>query len=351
MGLIGIIVVAMIAGVGTYLAYQAGYLSFLGLAPGTIEGKPVDLGEEETARFSVVIDKEDAQGSLIASETAWIYCDWNGDGVMKRDTFMGYSTTGGLVLGEIEPASSVATTALLTSPSQYPIGRTIWVFVDTGKDSGGRTYQVAYASFVLSGTKDSNGVIHMGNVYARATDDAVTYAGLVGATAIDDSTDYNYTLNGAEHEFSLRVSLVTSDAGFNSATNPTFYTGAGPWTHWGNGIEYAPTYVGFYLTNQDFIDLGVDTTGFDLVYQGATNTYCAIFLDSFDQNEFFYDSDLTTAPTTEFNFAVDITGAGAIVYIGVYQDVKWSNFVLGIWGDTTDNQILGTLGADWDFVA
>jgi hypothetical protein len=349
MGIIGIILVAMGVGAITYIGYLNGAFAFIGLTPAAIEGKPVVIEGQELARFSVVLDKEDSAGSLVASETAWIWCDWNGDGVMQRDTFGGYSDAGGLVGGEIEPCSSAATTALLTSPSQYPVGHTIWLFVDTGKDAGGRDYQIKYHSLVLQGSKDTSGVIHMGTVYLRATEDALDYAGLVGITSIDDGTDYNATLYGTDATFELRMTFATSDAGFSSSVSSSFYTGSGPWTHWGNGIEYAPTYIGFYMTNQDFIDLGMDTTGFDLVYQGASNTYCAMFITPADEANTFYDSDLTTAPSYSLSFGVSITATGAFTYIGVYQDVKWSNFVLGIWGDTTDNQILGTLGADWDW--
>jgi len=348
------VLISSVVGIGVYTAYMNGNLDFL--IPGAItptDGKPVEIGEE-LSRFSVTLDKEDAAGTLIASETAAIWCDWNGDGVMQTDVFEGYNEDTGLVAGEIEPASSAATTALLTSPSPYPFDRDIWIFVDTGKDSGGRDYQIEYAKFVMTGSPNSDGSAkHLGTVYCRATDDgSLDYAGLIGGVAIDDGTDYNYTTNGAEADFELRIKLATADAGFKSQTNPAFYTGSGSYYNWVSGKDYAPTFVGMYMTNQDFIDLGMDTSDFDFVYQGASNTYVAMFMDSFDDDErTFYDSDDSVAPTFTISFAVDITAAGQITYIGLYQDVEWNDFVLGIWGDTTDNQILGTLGADWDWVA
>jgi hypothetical protein len=356
-GVILIILVSAIVGVGFYVAYINDAFAYFGLSPGNVSpgggGQPVDLGTQETSLFSVVLAKEGAPATLITSETAAIWCDWNGDGVMQTDTFTGYDVDTGLSGGELEPAASAATTAVLTSPSQYPIGVPIWIMVDTGKDSGGRDYQVSYAKVTMTGHPHTDGsAISMGVVYCRATDDAVDYAGLMMGTAVDDSTDYNYTAHGTSGTFELRCLLSTQFLGVASQTNPTFYAGSGSYYNWVDGINYAPTFIGFYMTTQDFIDLGADTTGFDLVYQGASNTYCAIFLDSFDSNPaLFYSASDTTAPTFTFSFGVSITAAGAITYIGLYQDVKWSNFVLGIWGDTTDNQILGTLGADWDWVA
>lgn len=351
-GIILIVLVSSFVAIGGYIAYMNGNLDFLIPGAVTPPGKPVDIGEEELSRFSVTLDKEDAAGTLIASETAAIWCDWNGDGVMQTDNFEGYSIDSGLVAGEIEQASSAATTAILTSPSPYPFDRDIWIFVDTGKDSGGRTYQIEYAKFVMTGSPNSDGSAkHLGTVYCRATDDgSLSYSGLVGGVAIDDATDYNYTTNGNEAEFELRIKLATADAGFKSQTDPAFYTGSGSFYNWVNGKDYAPTFVGMYMTNQDFIDLGMDTSAFDFVYQGASNTYVAMFMDSFDSDPTtFYDSDDTVAPTFSLKFAVDMTAVGAITYIGLYQDVEWSDFVLGIWGDTTDNQILGTLGNDWDW--
>ncbi|MHA2022118.1 MAG: hypothetical protein ACTSWQ_00475 [Candidatus Thorarchaeota archaeon] len=353
-GIILIVLISSFVAIGGFLAYTNGDLDFL--LPGMVGpgGQPVDLGAEELNRFSIILDKEDAAGTLIASETAAIWCDWNGDGIMQTDIFRGYNQKTGLVAGEIEPASSAATTALLTSPSPYPFDRDIWIFVDTGKDAGGRTYQIEYAKFQMTGKPNLDGSAkHLGTVYCRATDDgSLDYAGLIGGVAIDDSTDYNYTANGAEADFELRIKLATSDAGWKSQTDPVFYSSSGSYYNWVSGKDYAPTFIGMYMTNQDFIDLGMDTSDFDFVYQGASNTYVAKFMDDFDDDsDTFYDSDDSVAPTFTFSFAVDITAAGSITYIGLYQDVEWSDFVLGIWGDTTDNQVLGTLGADWDWVA
>lgn len=330
-------------------------------------GSKVDLGDVdvETSRFSMTMVKEDTS-TVITSGTDYIWFDWNEDGNIQRGDFDGYydSDDDGvpeLHGGEIEATSPDSTTGIFTSPSQYPMGPNfvIWIFYD----DGGETYQIAYDSTIISGSADSSAVRHMGNMYARPTDDgALSYSGLIRSTAIDDSTDYNYTAGGQTGNFEIRVTWATSGSGVNSQTNPNFFswdrdlyagtsTGA-YWTHWGTGKKYAPTFLGFYCTNQDATDLGLDTIDFDFYYQGATNSFFAVYLDQFDGSEdLFYDSSDDAAPTFIYSFDVDINAAGALVYVGFFQDVEYSDFIRGSWGPTTDATILGTLGADWDWVA
>ena len=351
-GIILIILVASFAGIGLFMAYQAGWFESVPFLGGVtpVDGEPVDLGVEDSSRFSVIFDKEDDVATLVASETAVIWCDWNGDGIMQTGTFAGYSAENGLVGGELEPCASVATTAVMTSPSPYPFDRDIWIFVDTGKDVTGRDYQLKYAKFVLTGEPNTDGSAKaLGSIHLRATDDAITYSSIIGAVTFSKGTDYNYTLSGAEDSWEIRCKLVTADAGVSSGTHPAFYSGSGSFYNWLNGKDYAPTFMGMYMTNQDFIDLGMDTTGYDLVYQGASNTYLAKFVDDSDPN-MFYDSDDSAAPTISFHSSVDISAAGVILYLGIWQDVEWSDFVLGIWG-TADDQTLGTADDDYVWVA
>ena len=318
------------------------------------DGEIVDI-EGETSQFVGTLLKADST-TKITEEPIYIWYDWNGDGVMQRGDFGGYTTDEGLLGdGEIEDTSSAATTGIFTSPSEYPIDEVIYLFID----DEGEEYQMTYKKVAMSGSRNSDGSAKtIGEVEVRATDDgSLDYSGLINGKAIDDGTDYNATTDGDVGEFELRIKLATSDAGFSSQTgygvNPTYDTQQEYWTHWGSGVKYAPSFIGFYLTNQDADDMGLKSSQFDFVKIGTTNTFYATYLWHFDESDtgdMFYDSDDTVAPTFKATWDVDCDAAGAMIYIGLFQDVLWDDFVDGDWGPTTDGTILGTLGADWDFV-
>lgn len=351
-GLVLLIIGVSALGGGVMMTVMTGNLDWLtDLNPFAADVTPdvdIDIEGIELSRFTGVLCKEDNVATKVTEEPVYIWHDWNQDGVMQRSPFLGI-VDGELLGGEIEQDSSTATYGVFTSPSEYPIGRVIWLFID----DEGEDYQMTYHKFAMTGTAHTDGTAKsIGNVFCRATDDAATYAGLVRGIAIDDGTDYNYTLNGASGEFEIRVTWATSDAGINSQTSPDFYSGSGPWTHWGSGKEYAPDFIGGYCSNQDATDLGLDNGDFDFFYQGASNTYFAKFLDDYDDDpNLFYDSDLDSAPTFKFTFDVDISAVGELTYVGIFQGVEWSDFGRGNWNPTTDANIIGTLGADWDWVA
>jgi hypothetical protein len=331
-------------GIGIF-AYTQGYFDPL-LGFFAEPGQPVDVAGVELSRFTGTAVKEDAVATALSAPTVYIWCDWNGDGQMQRSAFAGYSSANGLIGGEVEETAA-STLGVFTSPSEYPIGMDIWLFVDDGAE----TYCHAYHKFQMTGSPHADGTAKsIGNVYVRLCDDAVTWSGLVRGVSIDDGTDYNYTLSGTTGLFEARATLATSDAGILSDTDPAFYDGTGPYVHWGSGKEFAPNFFGFYLTNQDGVDLGLDSGDFDFYYEGVTNTYCAIYLDNSDP-AIFYDSDDDAALVYTFDFDVDISAAGCLLYIGIYQQIEWDDFIRGSWSEGTDANNLGTNGADWDWVA
>lgn len=320
-------------------------LSPFNITPGG-GGQEVIVEGEKLSQFTMTAVKEDATATKVTSATVYIWCDWNKNGAMDLGAFQGY-INGVLSGGEIEETSTDATTGVFTSPSNYIIGSTIYGFIDDGAE----TYQNAYFKIQMTGEPASDLTpMPLGNVAVRLTDDgAISYSGLIGGVAIDDSTDYNYTLSGTTAEFEFRAKWATSDAGVSPGYMDEFWAGE-YWIHWGNGKKYTPNFIGLYGTNQDITDAGLDSGDFDFWYQGATNTFAAIFITS-DMANLFYDSDLDTAPTLTAVFDVDISAAGALVYVGIYQPHEWSDFARGSWASTTDAFVMGTLGADWDYVA
>lgn len=342
-GIVLIVIVTVAAIVGGMYAVQEGYL----VIPGAVEPTvPIDV-DLPLAYMKTWLVAEDNPSDDLEDEDVYIWYDWNGDGVMQRSTFEGI-VAGELIGGEIEQTTSGSSDGFFQTRSQYPIGKPINVMVDPGADGG---YQITYKTITMYGEADTSNVITTADIICRATDDAITFSGLIRSVAIDDAVDYNATLYGATGVMEVRALLATSDAGFSSQTaNSPTYGGNGVFTHWGSGKEYAATFLGGYCTNQDAIDLGIDSGDFDFYYQGASNTYFAKYLDDFDGlANTFYDSDDDSAPTFTFSFDVDISDTGALVYVGMFQNVEWSDFNRGVWGPATDATILGTPGADWDW--
>jgi hypothetical protein len=343
-GIVLIVLITVAAVYGGMWAVNEGYL----VIPGAVTEPTVVIDVEgDLAYMKTWLVAEDNPSDDLESEDVYLWYDWNGDGVMQRSTFEGI-VDGALIGGEIETTTSGATDGYFQTRVQYPVGKPINVMVDPGADGG---YQITYQTITMYGSADTSNVITTADIVCRATDDAITFSGLIRGTSIDDGTDYNATLNGKTGVFEIRAALATSDAGFNSQTegNPT-YLGEGKFTHWGSGKDYAATFVGGYGTNQDIIDLGLDSGDFDFYYQGASNTYFAKFVDDFDaQANTFYDSDDDSSPTFTFSCGVDITATGALTYVGLFQNVEWAEFNRGIWGPTTDATILGTCGAGWDW--
>ena len=276
-GIILIVLVSSFVAIGGFVAYTQGHLDFL--LPGDVTPDvPIDV-DADLAYMKTWLVAEDNPSDDLESEDVYIWFDWNGDDVMQRSTFEGI-VAGELIGGEIEQTTSGASDGFFQTRNQYPIGEPINIFVDPGADDG---YQKTYQTLTMYGTPDTSNVITTSDIICRATDDAITFSGLVRSVSIDDGTDYNYTLGGATGVMEVRAALATSDAGFSSQTqdNPT-YAGNGVYTHWGNGKEYAATFLGLYMTNQDATDLGIESGDFDYFYLVSSNTYCAKFLDDFD---------------------------------------------------------------------
>lgn len=326
--------IALVLVIGLLGAQALGYPVFQ-----TIQGwfAPISgsIGAQQYSRFTGAAVAEDAPSTKIASEVLCAWYDWNGDGAFSFD--------------EVEQIDTAATTGIFTSGREYPIGKPIYLQLD----DAGESYETEVKVIQMSGTRNDDGSAKsLGNVEFRATEDSASssYYGLVGGVSTDDSTDYNYTLNGANEQYMFFLQLYTSDSGFSSQTYSLF--GTSSQYSWLSEKQYAPTFIGGYMTNQDAIDLGLKASEWDYYHVGASNTYVAKFVCNIgDGTGCFYDSDATNAPTFSWGFSVEITAAGTWTYIGLFKDVELDDFNKDVWGPTTDATILGTLGADWDWVA
>lgn len=325
--LIGVLIVGGIA--VDQLALHTGVTDFLFTG---LDGK-IQEGTGEFSRFTGVAVAEDAPTTKITQE---VLCAWYDANQNQQFDFE-----------EVEQIDTAATTGVFTSGREYPIGVNIYLMLD----DVGEAYQTDIAVVMMEGSRNSDGSAKsLGNVEYRATDDAITFSGLIGIYGIDDGTDYNATTYGGSATLTINALLATSDAGFSSQTHSKF--GSTSQYSWLNEREYAPTFLGMYMTNQDAIDFGFISSEFDYYHVGATNTFMAIYVNNIgDGTGAFYDSDALNAPiwSASVNVNIDTTdGDAAILYVGLFQDVLLTDFVKDSWGPTTDATILGTCGADWD---
>jgi len=292
--------------------------------------------------WTATLVKEDAVATKVANADAFVWFDWNQDGVMQRSTFEGI-VDGELVNGEIEQLASAATTGVVTSGYDYPIGEYFYFQIVVA------SYQTEVFKKVMIGSRNFDGSAKsVGNIHIRATDASATDristtgAGLL----VTSSGDYNYTLYGTTPKLTFRHTAVTTDAGFSSQTHADF-DDATSWTHWGNGKVYAATFVGMVMTNQDATDLDPDVAGFwDERIPGATNTIFIKWITDVEDG-LFYSSDDSGPAIYEFDFYFDINADGDIASIGVYQDVELDDALIGQWGSA----YLGTYETDLDFTA
>ena len=94
------------------------------------------------------------------------------------------------------------------------------------------------------------------------------------------------------------------------------------------------------FTNQDFIDL--KPAGYHGVHIGAATTTVWWFTSGY-----FNDADQTGDEVFTLDFTMDISAAGDIATIGIYNDIEMSDLVIGVLGSA----VVGTVETDLDFVA
>jgi len=352
-GLLAFIVIACIIGGGIVtITYMNGGFDWLIQADVEEEEDDdviIDIGEDWIlSEWDGYVAKEDAVATKVSSADAFVWFDWNQDGVMQRAPFEGVyvdEDTEELILvnGEIDTlASGSDPSGYLVSGHEYPIGEYFYIQVVVS------AYQTEVFKKIMFGSRNSDGTPKsIGNLLLRATDSAATDS--VQATGagvlVTDSGDYNYTTYTTSPKLTFSHTAATSDAGFSSQLHPDFGDGT-YWTHWGNGKEYAGTFIGMVLTNQDATDLDPDMDYWDERIPGASNTIFLKWITD-DMDGMFYASDDDGAAIFEWDFYFDIHADGDIASIGVYQDVELDDALIGIWG----SNYLGTYETNLDFTA
>lgn len=317
----------------------------------------------ENSKFSFTLYGEDTS-SAVSSMTVTAWYDANGDTKMTADELRLCADSSGTY----------------TSGKEYPIGPYIWI------QAYGTNYQTAYFKVHMTGQRNSDGSAKLVEeaCYIRATDDSVTYNGLINNIGWDDSTDYNYTLSGTSGTAKVSVVLSAADKGLSSriwdnapgGSYKTVYStifAASPnidinnyvkefWLKWDSiGIDntitksaiLAPDFFGLYMTIQDKIDLAPTVTDFDLYGDDNTNFYMASYVTD-GWGDLIYNTADPSAPQPTIDFQVGtITAAGTTVAtygVAIHTGLTYEQMVSFLW-TASAAYYLGTPGSDWDWVA
>ena len=272
--------------------------------------------------------------TVVESAAVYAWYDWDGNGLVKLGEFTGISG-GVLGGGEIETLSSAATTGVVTTSVEYPIGE----FVSYQVHKSG--YEVMTFERVRSSIPNAHdgSALAVTNCHLIASADT-TASVLAGTTLmVSGTTDYNYTLSGTQPMCTLRLTPAVTDSGIE---------GKG-YTHWGTGKVYGDSFIGMAMLTADANVLGADPADWDEIVNDGTYTLFKKFFVNLP--EFFYDADDTGLGIYEFKFQLGygdgITGDGDIYQIGVWSDVLATSLgVHGNWGSAD-----GTLEDNLDFTA
>ena len=293
--MIGAVVVVLI--VGAYFGPQIN--DFIGdVMGGNIS--PFDPVSSASAPQKFTLSK---RGTSTAVETATVYAwyDWDGNGMVDLGTYPD---------GEIEELASASTTGLVTTTVEYPIGESVLYQVHK---SGYEVETFSRIRASLPAAYDGSALV-VPSCYLTLTDTHTSLVRVLGVGyLVTESTDYNWSLNGADPTFEFEATSVSTDAGLNEQA----------YTHWGTGDVYAGTVVAATFTNQDWIDLGV--TGWDGFFVGATTTTCW-----FNTAGYFNDADVDNDNVLGLQFDLAITADGDIATIGLYNGMELKNLLVGV---------------------
>jgi len=280
---------------------------------GTNPFTPEVTGEVAPHKFTL-----SKRGTTTAVETATVYAwyDWNSNGLVDLGV---YPT------GEIETLASAATTGLVTTSIEYPIGKEVLYQV----------HKAGYEVETFSRTRGSLPSAYDGSAlsvqacFLTLTDTGASEIRIGGELLVTESTDYNFTLSGDEP--TAEVTHV-SDTGDSGITEQAF-------THWGTGKDYAGTFLGLTMLQADFAKL--QPKSFSGAYTDGTNYYVWYFTDGY-----FNDAEVTGDQRFIMSFGLEISAAGDLAIIGFYNGVEASDLELGMW-----NTVLGTEETNIDIVA
>lgn len=259
---------------------------------------------------------KEGTSTALTNVEVYAWYDWNGDGAVQLGEYPA---------GEIESLTSDGTSGLVTTQLEYPIGKSVYY----------QCHKATYETVTLERVRSSlpsaydGSALSVPNGFMTLTDTGESRVSVDGSLLVSGSTDYNYTAGTTEPIVQFRHTSTSTDSGINEAA----------YTHWGNGKVYGGTFVGVVYTNQDFIDLHPD--GFDGVFVGATYTYTWYWVDGY-----FNDNDVTGDEVFTLEFNMDITAAGDIYQIGIWNTVELDDIQIGVWGTQ-----IGTIEDNLDFVA
>jgi len=315
----------------------------------------------QSSKFSFPLYATDT-ATATASMTVTAWYDANGDNKITADELRLCTDSSGTY----------------TSGKEYPIGAEydIWL------QYYGTNYQTGYAKVHMSGDRNSDGSAKGldEQVFILATDDSVTYNGLINNIGWDDSTDYNYTLSGTSGTAKVSVVLSAADKGLSSRiwegvnykqVYSTVFAASGIdinnynkdfWIKWDSigqdntitkSAILAPDFFGIYMTIQDKIDLAPQVTDFDMYGDDNTNYYMASIVSS-SWGDLIYNTADPSAPQPTIEFQVGtITAAGTTVAtygVAIHTGLTYEQMVSFLW-TASAAYYLGTPGNDWDWVA
>lgn len=288
-----------------------GYPSPVGID--LLGGSVINDGKTAPVKFSLI-----KRGTATAVETADVYAwyDWDGDGAVDLGEYPE---------GEIETLASAATTGLVTTSLDYPVNRDILFQIHK---AGYEVETFARRRTTIPASHDGS-ALAVANVLLSLTDTGASRVSINGELLVTATTDYNFTLSGAEPACEFVHTATTGDAGISEDA----------FVHWSTGKSYAGTFLGMIFLNQDFIDL--KPSGYSGVFTGASNTYVWYFVDGY-----FNDADVVGDERYSLFFNLDISAAGDIANIGLYNGVEVDDLSIGVW-----NTVLGTEETGLDIVA
>jgi hypothetical protein len=330
-GTLAVILIAAVL-VGTYSApYIAGGINqLIAFFSGNNGGNIIDDPNQQFAPQTWTLYKRGTTTAIAGAEVyAWF--DWDGNGLVKLGEFQGFDEANQLVGGEIETLSSAATTGVVTTSIEYPVGK----FVSYQIHASGYNVETVKRSVISVPPAFDGSALSVQNVYLTAIMAGTSSVAVDGTTLVTDSGDYNYTAGSTSPVCTFRHTPAASDTGLVEVG----------YTHWGTGKVYAGACVIMTMTEQDFIDLAPDTSYWDKTINLAGTVTMVKFLSALP--EFWYDANDDGNGAWEYGFAIGpITAAGDIATIGLYRGILMSSLDAGVIGSA-----LGTYETGLDFVA
>ena len=295
---IAIIAIALFLG-----SWQLGFLTQFGLEPFVLPGNILG-GTTEKSPLSFNVYKEGTT-TAIASVAVYAWYDWDGDGAVDLGAYPAD--------GEIESLVSAATTGLVTTSVEYPIG----------KDVLFQCQVAAYEINTFARSRDSVPAAHDGsalsvpNVFLRANPEGQAYCSESNTGNLVTATEYAGATYGFSNVLDIKVISNTTDTGFSE----------GAYTDWDTGYEYSGNFVGITLTNQDFIDSGI-SGGYDGMFVGASNTMLWMWIGN------HFDNDADTGDGSFILGQLEFTDMTADwnMTIGIHSSVKMTALNVGSFG-------------------